>query len=103
MIDEINYFPKRDNFQKKKKIDDDWKELKKQKTQQDARKKSPPAKSKDSTKKKDWSTLPAPSPFPSAEFILSLSKDSGQAISAQGDKIPLIPILPPPPGGCLPR
>ena len=41
MIDEINYFPKRDNFQKKKKIDDDWKELKKQKTQQDARKKSP--------------------------------------------------------------
>jgi len=44
MIDEINYFPKRDNFQKKKKIDDDWQELKKQKTQQDARKKSPSAK-----------------------------------------------------------
>lgn len=52
MIDEINYFPKRDNFHKKKKIDDDWQELKKQKVQQDARKKSAPAKPKDSNKKK---------------------------------------------------
>ncbi len=53
MIDEINYFPKRDNFQKKKKIDDDWKELKKQKTRQDSRKKSPPDKSKPAKRRPD--------------------------------------------------
>jgi len=42
MIDEINYFPERENFQKKKKVDEDWKELKKQKVLQDSKKKSPP-------------------------------------------------------------
>ena len=40
MIDEINYFPERDNYQKKKKADEDWKELKKKKVLQDSRKKS---------------------------------------------------------------
>ncbi len=29
MIDEINYFPKRDNFQKKKNLSKDWDDLKK--------------------------------------------------------------------------
>lgn len=31
MINEINYFPERENFQKKKKAVDDWKDLKKKK------------------------------------------------------------------------
>ena len=31
MIDEINYFPERDNYRKKKKPLDDWKELKNKK------------------------------------------------------------------------
>lgn len=35
MIDEINYFPKRENYQKKKKIDEDWNELKKVKQKQE--------------------------------------------------------------------
>jgi len=40
MIDEINYFPKRDNYQKKKKqADSDWKALKKEKSQLDLQKK----------------------------------------------------------------
>ena len=39
MIDEINYFPKRENYQKKKKSEDDWNELKKKKIRQDARSK----------------------------------------------------------------
>jgi hypothetical protein len=50
MIDEINYFPKRDNYQKKKKKgESDWKALKKEKSQLDSRKKSPspPAQSPD--------------------------------------------------------
>jgi len=38
MIDEINYFPERENYQKKKKIDEDWKELKKQKLFRDSKK-----------------------------------------------------------------
>ena len=40
MIDEINYFPKRENYQKKKKSEDDWNELKKKKIRQDSRSKS---------------------------------------------------------------
>jgi len=42
MIDEINYFPERENYQKKKKADEDWKELKKQKVLQDSKKKNKP-------------------------------------------------------------
>jgi hypothetical protein len=42
MIDEINYFPERENYQKKKKVDADWKELKKQKVAQDSKKKNKP-------------------------------------------------------------
>lgn len=42
MIDEINYFPERENYQKKKKADEDWKELKKQKIFQDSKKKNKP-------------------------------------------------------------
>ena len=42
MIDEINYFPERENYQKKKKVDDDWKELKKQKVLQDSKNKNKP-------------------------------------------------------------
>lgn len=42
MIDEINYFPERENYQKKKKVDEDWKELKKQKVFQDSKKKNKP-------------------------------------------------------------
>ena len=38
MIDEINYFPERENYQKKKKIDEDWKELKKKKLFRDSKK-----------------------------------------------------------------
>lgn len=36
MIDEINYFPKREKYQKKKKPEDDWNELKKKKIRQDS-------------------------------------------------------------------
>ena len=42
MIDEINYFPERDNYQKKKKVDEDWKELKKQKIFHDSKKRNKP-------------------------------------------------------------
>jgi hypothetical protein len=42
MIDEINYFPERENYQKKKKVDEDWKQLKKQKILQDSQKKDKP-------------------------------------------------------------
>ncbi|MDH5762159.1 MAG: hypothetical protein OEZ51_04185 [Nitrospinota bacterium] len=38
MIDEINYFPERENYQKKKKAADDWNELKKQKIFNDSKK-----------------------------------------------------------------
>lgn len=49
MIDEINYFPERENYQKKK-AGDGWKELKKQKVLQDSKK----------TKKPDTSGKPKP-------------------------------------------
>lgn len=55
MIDEINYFPKRDRFQKKKKPEDDWNELKKNRARQDASKKpgkNPPAAPPDPPSKK---------------------------------------------------
>lgn len=42
MIDEINYFPERENYQKKKKVDEDWKKLKKQKVSQDSKKANKP-------------------------------------------------------------
>ena len=42
MIDEINYFPRRDNYQKKKKTDEGWGDLKKLKTRQDSKKKDSP-------------------------------------------------------------
>ncbi len=42
MIDEINYFPERENYQKKKKVDEDWKKLKKQKIFHDSKKMSKP-------------------------------------------------------------
>ncbi len=35
MIDEIDYFPKRERHNKKKKIDSGWSDLKKQKNKQD--------------------------------------------------------------------
>ncbi len=35
MIDEIDYFPKRERHNKKKKIDSGWGDLKKQKNKQD--------------------------------------------------------------------
>ena len=37
MIDEIDYFPRRDRQNKKKKTDSDWGDLKKQKSEQDAK------------------------------------------------------------------
>ena len=40
MIDEIDYFPKRERHNKKKKVDSGWNDLKKQKNKQDD--KSPP-------------------------------------------------------------
>lgn len=42
MIDEINYFPERENYQKKKKAGDGWNELKKQKIVQDSKKTEKP-------------------------------------------------------------
>ena len=42
MIDEINYFPERENYQKKKKADEGWKQLKKQKVSQDSKKANKP-------------------------------------------------------------
>lgn len=48
MIDEIDYFPKRDQFKNKKKksISEDWNELKKTKTSQDSKKSAPDNKRK---------------------------------------------------------
>ena len=37
MIDEIDYFPRRDQHNKKKKTDSGWGDLKKQKSEQDAK------------------------------------------------------------------
>ena len=43
MIDEIDYFPKRERHNKKKKVDSGWGDLKKQKIEQDkSPSKSPP-------------------------------------------------------------
>ena len=42
MIDEINYFPERENYQHPNPVDEDWKELKKQKVSQDSKKKNKP-------------------------------------------------------------
>ena len=52
MIDKINYFPERENYQKKKKADEDWKELKKQKIVQDSKKSNRPDKPKPPDRKK---------------------------------------------------
>lgn len=46
MIDEIDYFPRRDRHNKKKKVDSGWGDLKKEKSDQDA-------KSQDEKKKSD--------------------------------------------------
>ena len=51
MIDEIDYFPKRERHNKKKKIDSGWTELKEQKNKQDEKSPPPPA-GKNPTKKK---------------------------------------------------
>ncbi len=37
MIDEIDYFPRRDRHNKKKKVDSGWGDLKKEKAEQDAK------------------------------------------------------------------
>lgn len=47
MIDEINYFPERENYQKKKKAADDWKDLKKQKIFHDSKKPGSPQEKKE--------------------------------------------------------
>ena len=39
MIDEIDYFPKRDKYKARKKIGSDWSELKKQRSTQDTKQK----------------------------------------------------------------
>ena len=52
MIDKINYFPERENYQKKKKADEDWKELKKQKIVQDSKKSNRSDKPKPPDRKK---------------------------------------------------
>ena len=52
MIDEIDYFPKRERHNKKKKVDSGWSDLKKQKNKQ-GEKFSPPLEEKDSTKNKE--------------------------------------------------
>lgn len=41
MIDEIDYFPKRDKYKKNKAVDDDWQALKKIKSGQDAKTRKP--------------------------------------------------------------
>lgn len=52
MIDKINYFPERENYQKKKKADEDWKALKKQKIVQDSKKSNRSDKPKPPDRKK---------------------------------------------------
>ena len=52
MIDEIDYFPKRERHNKKIKIDSGWSDLKKQKNKQDEKSPPPPA-GKNPTKKKE--------------------------------------------------
>ena len=50
MIDEIDYFPKRERHNKKKKVDSAWSDLKKQKNKQ-VEKPNPPAVEKNPTEK----------------------------------------------------
>jgi len=50
MIDEIDYFPKRERHNKKKKLDSEWGDLKKQKNQQDETP-TPPSEKKPQDKK----------------------------------------------------
>ena len=52
MIDEIDYFPRRDQHNKKKKVDSGWGDLKKQKSEQDNKVQN--------EKKKDGNPPPAP-------------------------------------------
>ncbi len=52
MIDEIDYFPKRDRYKTRKKIGSDWNELKKQKSAQDTKEKSTGKDPKEEEKKK---------------------------------------------------
>jgi len=52
MIDEIDYFPRRDQHNKKKKVDSGWGDLKKQKSEQDNKVQN--------EKKKDGKNPPAP-------------------------------------------
>ena len=52
MIDEIDYFPKRERHNKKKKIDSGWSDLKKQKKNQDE-KSNLPTVEKNPKEKKD--------------------------------------------------
>ena len=54
MIDEIDYFPKRERHNKKKKIDSGWSDLKKQKNNQDE-KSNLPTVEKNPKEKKDIS------------------------------------------------
>ena len=52
MIDEIDYFPKRERHNKKKKVDSGWSDLKKQKNKQ-GEKLPPPLEEKNPTKNKE--------------------------------------------------
>ena len=52
MIDEIDYFPKRERHNKKKKVDSGWNDLKKQKNKQDE-KSLLPLEEKNPTKNKE--------------------------------------------------
>jgi hypothetical protein len=52
MIDEIDYFPKRDKYKTRKKIGSGWNELKKQKSIQDTKEKSIRKDPKEEEKKK---------------------------------------------------
>ena len=55
MIDEIDYFPKRERHNKKKKVDSGWGDLKKQKTKQEENRsdESPYSEKKPHGKKRD--------------------------------------------------
>ena len=59
MIDEIDYFPKRDRHNKKKKVDSEWGDLKKQKTKQEENRsdESPFSEKKPHGKKRDQQKL----------------------------------------------
>ena len=56
MIDEIDYFPKRERHNKKKKVDSGWGELKKQKNKQEENSSDkPPLPEKNRIKKRETS------------------------------------------------